>query len=95
MHYQNSHCEMMSKLTCYIDGSQINVENNKTRQGWGIVARYHAGNTVELNGFIDHNNRSSKAQGFFEVIAFYQAVLHAEENGILPEEVSFYTDCPG
>ena len=83
----------MSKLTFYTDGSQVKV-NDKTRQGWGIVARHIAGTTVEISGFVDHQGqRTSEKNGFFELLAFYHAVLHAEENGITPEETSFYTDC--
>lgn len=82
----------MSKLTFYTDGSQVKV-NNKTRQGWGVVARHIAGNTIEINGFVEHQNSQEQKNGFFELLAFYHAVLHAEENGITPEETSFYTDC--
>jgi ribonuclease HI len=83
----------MSKLSCYTDGSQIFTEHGTVRQGWGIVARHISGQTVEINGFVDHDHRHKNNKGYFELLAFYHAVLHAEKNGLLTEDVSFYTDC--
>ena len=83
----------MSKLACYIDGSQVETENRTFRQGWGVVARHILGNSIEINGFVEHHINERHLVGFYEVMAFYHAVLHAEQHGILPEETSFYTDC--
>lgn len=82
----------MSKLTCFIDGSE-SITKKTIRQGWGIVARHTIGQTVEINGFIDYPGKNKNVAGFFELLAFYHAVNHAEENNIYPEDVSFYTDC--
>jgi ribonuclease HI len=84
----------MTTLTCYIDGSEIFLpKKNAVRQGWGIVARHLEGHTEEINGFIEHNKKQSHLVGFFELMAFYYAVNHADEKGIFPEDVSFFTDC--
>jgi len=82
----------MSKLTFYIDGSESKI-GNTIRQGWGVVARHLTGKSVEINGFVDYSMEKRQAGGFYELLAFYHAVLHAEKHNADPEQTSFYTDC--
>jgi len=82
----------MSKLTFYIDGSETRIEK-KVRQGWGVVARHFSGNSIEINGFVEHDLSDRQRGGYYELLAFYHAVLHAEKNNVDPEQTSFYTDC--
>jgi len=81
----------MSKLTLYIDGSEIRV-GDQWKQGWGILALHHAGDTVELNGSLQVK-RNGRNGGWHEVLAFYHAVNYAEAQGYAPGECSFYSDC--
>lgn len=81
----------MSKLSCYIDGSQVK-ESNTIRQGWGILAFHAHGETVEMNGVVEHASTAQKA-GWYETLAFYNAVKYAMSHGYSPADVSFYTDC--
>jgi ribonuclease HI len=82
----------MSKLICYIDGSEIPASKNKIRQGWGIVAHHHAGGTVEISGVVEHSANDKSIRGYYEILAFYNAICYAEGQGLIPPEVSFYTD---
>jgi ribonuclease HI len=83
----------MSKLTCYIDGSEVETGENTIRQGWGILALHTVGQTNEIRGCIEHGLKEAKMRGFFELLAFYNTICYAEKLGLVPEEVSIYSDC--
>ncbi|HET8688382.1 MAG TPA: RNase H family protein [Methanosarcina sp.] len=82
----------MSKLTCYIDGSQIK-EKGEIRQGWAFLAFHTHGETVEMNGSYHGPAADKMRSNWYEILAFYNAVKYAISHGYKPEEVSFYTDC--
>jgi ribonuclease HI len=85
----------MSKLTIYCDGSEVTKGIHKrteyctVSQGWGIVAYHTNGNTKEIHGAID---TTYDQRGYYELLAFYNAITYAEQQELIPKEVSIYTD---
>lgn len=80
----------MTKLTMYIDGSEL-VHSSGLRVAWGVVALHANHTTVEIRG--RRTSLSKSHRGFYEILALYKAIQHAESESLLPHEVSFYTDC--
>lgn len=80
----------MTKLTMYIDGSEF-VHESGLRSAWGVLALHSDLTSVELRG--RRQSLPKHHRGFYEILALYKAIQHAESCNLQPHEVSFYTDC--